>query len=126
MDADMAALGRTPTMGETNAADSAESVLLGFAVGDDPAAARAMGPIGRLEGMTGGVRLPPLFIRHGDADALIAHGQSERLRDAWLARDPGALVDFALVAGAGHGTSEFDAAGVMDPFLAFLQTHLAV
>ena len=46
MDADMAALGRTGAMGATDGADSAESQLLGFAVGSDPAAARAMGPTG--------------------------------------------------------------------------------
>ncbi|OZA08754.1 MAG: hypothetical protein B7Y02_12355, partial [Rhodobacterales bacterium 17-64-5] len=70
MDADMAALGRTPLMGPTDAADSPESRLLGFTVAEDRAAARAMGPVGRLEVLR--EPLPPILIRHGDADPLIA------------------------------------------------------
>jgi acetyl esterase/lipase len=114
MDADMAALGRTPSMGATNAADSPESQLLGFKVGDDPAAARAMGPVGRLEAMTPHA-LPPLFLRHGDADPLVAHGQSERLAAAWRVVDPAAVVDFALVPGGGHGGGDFDGDAVLAP-----------
>ena len=124
MDADMAALGRSAAMGATDAAGSAESQLLGFAIGTDPARARALGPIGRLHAMAARP-LPPLFIRHGDADPMIAHGQSERLAQAWAQVDPGAEVDFALVAGAGHGGAGFDAAAVMDPLVALLQRSLA-
>lgn len=118
MDADMEALGRTATLGTTNAADSAESQLLGFAVGSDPAKAKSIGPIGRLEAMSPRT-LPPLFIRHGDADPMIAHGQSERLAKAWAQVDPAATVDFALVEGAGHGGSEFDSDVVMGPLIDF-------
>lgn len=119
MDADMASLGRTPAMGETNAASSAESELLGFAVGSDPAKAKAMGPVGRLQGM-GRRPLPALFVRHGDQDVLIAHGQSERLVAAWAGVDPDAVIDFQLVAGAGHGGDAFDGDLVMPPLTAFL------
>ena len=123
MDEDMTALGREAAMGTADAADSAESVLLGFAVGENREAATAMGPVGRLAAL-GTADLPPLMIRHGDADTFIAHLQSERLRDAWLAADPDAVVDFALVAGAGHGGGDFDTAVVKDPLVAFLSTQL--
>lgn len=105
MDQDMATLGLTPIRGETDADDSSESLVLGYAIGSDRAAARAMGPIARLEKLR--TALPPILIRHGDADARIAHLQSARLRDAWRAADPKALVDFALVPGAGHGGKPF-------------------
>lgn len=123
MDADMAALGRSAAMGATGAPESAESQLLGFAVGEGPDAARAMGPVGRL-GQMAPQALPPLFLRHGDADPLIAHGQSERLAAAWAGVDPSAEIDFALVPGAGHGGDAFDGPVVMDPMLAFLGRHL--
>lgn len=123
MDADMAALGRTATMGQTDAADSAGSQLLGYAVGSDPAAARAMGPVGRLEAMAPRA-LPALFVRHGDADPLIAATQSERLVAAWAKVDPAARIDFALVAGAEHGGDDFDGEVVMAPMLAFLRASL--
>lgn len=123
MDADMAALGMTAVMGQTSVEGSPESQLLGYNVADNPAGARAAGPIGRLEGAA--LALPPLMIRHGDADNFIAHTQSQRLADAWRAAAPKAEVDFALVAGAGHGTSQFNAAGVVTPLVAFLQKHLA-
>jgi len=124
MDADMAALGRTAAMGMTDAADSAESQLLGYAVGTDPAAAKAIGPIGRLEAMVPRT-LPPLFVRHGDADPLIAHGQSERLVAAWARVDPTAVIDFALVPGGGHGGGDFNSDGVMGPLVAFLTRAFA-
>jgi hypothetical protein len=123
MDEDMAALGRTAAMGNTDPADSAESVLMGVPVGENREAATAMGPVGRLAAM-GPVTLPPIMIRHGDADPFIAHLQSERLRDAWMAADPAAIVDFALVEGGGHGGDLFEVAGVTGPLVAFLSAHL--
>jgi acetyl esterase/lipase len=125
MDADMAALGRTAQMGATDVAESAESQLLGFAVGSDRATAKAVGPVGRLEAMAPRA-LPPLFVRHGDADPLIAATQSERLVAAWSRVDPAARVDFALVAGAGHGGGDFDTDVVMGPMVAFLSETLPV
>lgn len=120
MDADMAALGRTAEMGPTDPADSAESQLLGFAVESDRAKATAIGPVGRLDAMQPRA-LPPLFVRHGDADTMIAQGQSERLVKAWQRVDPSARVDFALVPGAGHGGGDFDTDVVMAPLRDFLR-----
>ncbi|MDM7930432.1 alpha/beta hydrolase [Tabrizicola sp.] len=122
MDEDMATLGRVAPLGAVDVADSAESRLLGFAIGSDRATARAIGPVGRLERISG--PLPPLFIRHGDADPMVADLQSARLRNAWLATDPGAAVDFALVPGAGHGGEPFESGKVLADLLAFLQRTL--
>jgi acetyl esterase/lipase len=122
MDGDMAALGMVAAMGATNDIASPESQLLGFDVTLDPAAARAAGPVGRLDGVR--IALPPIMIRHGDQDNLVAHTQSERLAKAWAQTDPTAVVDFGLVASAGHGTSEFNAAGVVTPLTAFLTNVL--
>jgi acetyl esterase/lipase len=122
MDQDMAALGRTPLRGATDDADSAESRLLGFAVGTDRAAARDMGPIGRLDQLR--EPLPPIFIRHGDADTRVADQQSRRLREAWLAADPNASVDYALVPAAGHGGEPFKSGPVRADILSFVQAAL--
>ncbi|KAF0116996.1 MAG: hypothetical protein FD150_86 [Rhodobacteraceae bacterium] len=123
MDQDMATLGRTPQMGPTDAAASAESQLLGYAVGENRAAARAVGPIGRLSQLR--EPLPPILIRHGDADPLIADLQARRLREAWLAADPTAAVDYKLVPGAGHGGDAFATGAVKAEVLAFVQKALA-
>lgn len=123
MDQDMKTLGRTPQMGPTDAADSAESQLLGYAVGENRAAARAMGPVGRLGQLK--EPLPPILIRHGDADPLISDLQAKRLREAWVAADPKAEVDYKLVPGAGHGGQAFETDPVRAEVLAFVQQALA-
>lgn len=118
MDQDMATLGRTPAMGATDAADSPESQLLGYAVGENRAAARAMGPIGRLDQLR--EPLPPILIRHGDADPMISDLQAKRLREAWVAADPAARVDYKLVPRAGHGGAAFETGEVAADVLAFV------
>jgi acetyl esterase/lipase len=123
MDADLAALGRTPVMGATDAPDSPESRLLGFPVGDDRAAARAIGPVGRLDRLR--EPLPPILIRHGDADPMVADLQAKRLRDAWAAADPRATIDYALVPGAGHGGTQFETDPVRSDILDFVTRALA-
>jgi acetyl esterase/lipase len=123
MDADMAALGRTPQMGAADAAASPESQLLGYPVGENRDMARAMGPVGRLDTLR--EPLPPILIRHGDADPLIADLQARRLREAWLAADPTAEVDYKLVAGAGHGGAAFDTGEVQAEVVAFVRVALA-
>lgn len=123
MDQDMKTLGRTPQMGWTDATDSAESQLLGYAVGEKPDAARSIGPIGRLSRLK--EPLPPILIRHGDADPLIADLQAKRLREAWIAADPQAEVDYKLVPGAGHGGEAFETDPVKGEIMAFVQKALA-
>jgi acetyl esterase/lipase len=110
-------------MGATDAADSPESRLLGFPVADDRAAARAMGPVGRLDRLR--EPLPPILIRHGDADPMVADLQARRLRDAWAAADPQAPIDYALVPGAGHGGGAFETDPVRSEVIAFVTRVLA-
>ena len=122
MDADMATLGRVPAMGATDAPGSPESLLLGYPVAENRALARRMGPIGRLDQIR--EPLPPILIRHGDADPLVADLQAKRLREAWLAADPQAQIDYALVPGAGHGGEPFETGKVAEDILGFLTATL--
>ncbi len=122
MDADMATLGRTAAMGATDGPDSPESQLLGTPVADNRAAARAMGPVGRLDQIR--EPLPPIMIRHGDADPMVADLQAKRLREAWAAADPQAAIDYALVPGAGHGGAQFESGDVLADLVAFLTANL--
>ncbi|RYI01773.1 MAG: alpha/beta hydrolase [Acetobacteraceae bacterium] len=121
LDADMATLGRTPSRGPADEVSSPESRLLGYAIADKREAARAAGPLARLEKMA--EPLPPILIRHGDADTMVADLQAKRLREAWVASDPASVVDYKLVPGAGHGGSAFEMA-VKPDVLAFVQQAL--
>jgi acetyl esterase/lipase len=122
LDADLKTLGRAPARGLADEVESPESRLLGFAVGERRDAARAASPLSRLERMH--EPLPPILIRHGDADAVVADLQARRLREAWVAADPEATVDYKLVPGAGHGGAAFETDPVKAEVLAFVQHAL--
>ena len=122
LDADLKTLGRTPARGPADDPTSPESRLLGFAVGAKRDAARAASPLARLERMA--EPLPPILIRHGDADAMIADLQAKRLREAWITADPKAAIDYKLVPGAGHGGAAFETGEVRSDLLAFVQQAL--
>lgn len=122
LDADLKTLGRTPARGPADDAASPESRLLGFAVGEKRAAAHAASPLARLDRMR--EPLPPVLIRHGDADTMVADLQAKRLREAWLASDPTAVIDYKLVPGAGHGGEAFETGAVRADILAFVQKAL--
>jgi acetyl esterase/lipase len=120
LDADLAKLGRTPGRGPADEAASPESRVLGFAVGENRARARAASPLARLDRIR--EPLPPILIRHGDADTMVADLQARRLREAWLAADPAAKIDYKLVQGAGHGGAAFETGEVRTDVLAFVET----
>jgi acetyl esterase/lipase len=122
LDADLAALGRTPARGPADESQSPESRLLGYAIGERRAEARAASPLARLERLR--EPLPPILIRHGDADTVVADLQAKRLRDFWLAADPKAEVDYKLVPGAGHGGEAFETGEVRADILAFVTRAL--
>jgi acetyl esterase/lipase len=123
LDADMATLGRPPGRGPADEAASPESRLLGFAIGEKRAAARAVSPLARLDSLR--EPLPPLLIRHGDADTVVADLQAKRLREAWVAADPASKVDYKLVAGAGHGGAPFETGEVRADIIAFVTGAVA-
>ncbi len=78
-----------------------------------------MGPVGRLETMAPRA-LPPLFVWPGDADPMIAHGQSERLAKALAKVFPATRIDFAVLPGGGHGGGDFATEAVLGTMRDFL------
>ena len=122
LDADLATLGRAPARGPADEPESPESRLLGFPIGANRDAARAAGPLDRLDRLR--ESLPPILIRHGDADAIVADLQSRRLREAWRSADPAALIDYKLVPGAGHGGEAFQTGAVRGDILDFVRRAL--
>jgi acetyl esterase/lipase len=106
MDADIEASGVARATGRNDAADSPESALIGAAVKDNPEKAKAASPLAALANLPATAVLPPFLIMHGDQDPYIGRKQSERLRDALLAR-PGSSVDYHIVEGGTHGGGTF-------------------
>lgn len=125
MDSDIARLKAKILRPPADSAQSVESLLIGYAVGEKRQAASAMGPVGRLDGLAQGVRLPPLFVRHGRQDTIVSVHQAERLRDAWHRVDAGAPVDFALLDQEGHGTAAFGGDKVLGDLADFLARWMA-
>lgn len=125
MDADMARLGGEPRRLPADSPQSAESLLVGYAVGQRRDEATALSPVGRLGAMRPGTPLPPLMIRHGAEDRIVPPGQARRLREAWLAIDPGAAVDFAILPEERHGSAGFTATRTQEALAGFLLRHLA-
>lgn len=123
LDADLKTLGRNPARGPADEPESPESRLLGFAVGEKRDAARAASPLAKLDRLR--EPLPPILIRHGDADTVVADLQAKRLREAWIAADPKSTVDYKLVPGAGHGGDAFDTGEVRADVIAFVTKALA-
>ncbi|MEU1042959.1 alpha/beta hydrolase fold domain-containing protein [Streptomyces sp. NPDC005551] len=72
-----------------------EALLIGSALADDPAAARAASPARRV---TAGA--PPFLVLHGTADTIVPFAQSERLVAAL--REAGVQADFRPVEGGEH------------------------
>lgn len=124
MDADMIRQGVAFKRPPADSAKSVESLLIGYAVGQRRREATAMGPVGRLDAMAQGLRLPPLMIRHGLMDSIVSSGQAEHLRRAWQRVDTRAPVDFALLKSEGHGTRGFGSDQVLGDLAQFLSRHL--
>ena len=125
MDADAAAIGMTPRTGATASADSAESRLIGAAVGENTGLAFAASPLSYLAALPADTPLPDFIILHGGQDTNIARGQSGRLFSALLNRRGVGRLEYILLPEGTHGGGAFDR---LDPLLSvidFLETSLA-
>jgi acetyl esterase/lipase len=125
MDADMAVIGVTAAMGPTDAAISAGSRLLGAAVGENPALAKAASPLTLLADLPSDAVLPAFLIMHGAEDTNISRVQSGRLLSALLARPGTDRLTYRLLPGSGHGTGAFTRLDAMAEVVAFLRDTLA-
>jgi acetyl esterase/lipase len=122
MDADMEATGLTREGGRNDAPDSPESLLVGVPIRSDAARTRAATPLGLLDGLPPGTRLPPVFIQHGALDGLVAPRQSERLRDALVAR--GGECRLEILPDGTHGGGAFARPETMGRVTEFLRERL--
>jgi uncharacterized protein (TIGR03437 family) len=89
--------------GTTNTASSPESQLLGCTVGTCADKVKEASPVTYVSAAT-----PPFLIAHGSNDCNISHEQGRLLAQA-IAKAGGRPI-FRVLPGAGHGTSEFNAA----------------
>jgi len=125
MDADMAAVGMTAITGSTDDAGSAESKLIGAAVGENRALAEAASPLTLLAALPPEAELPPFLIMHGAEDTNISRIQSGRLLMALLSRPGTKELEYRLIPGAGHGSGAFKRLDAIAEVVAFLREKLA-
>ena len=96
-----------------NAPGTSAARFLGFVPSDRPADAERANLCRYVTAAS-----PPFLIAHGDADHRVGIGQSRRLQAALT--KAGAPADLVVVAGADHGSPEFDQQPLHDQTLAFL------
>ena len=116
MDAEALALGFTIA---TNAATSPESKYLGSAVPTIPDLVAKANPASYISSDDAA-----FFIQHGSADKNIPYTQSVNFHQALVKVKGADQASYELIAGAGHGTSEFSTAANLDKAIAFLDKHL--
>jgi acetyl esterase/lipase len=125
MDADMATVGMTAMTGPTDDATSAESKLIGAAVGENRALAEAASPLTLLAALPAEAVLPPFLIMHGAEDTNISRIQSGRLFMALLSRPGTEELDYRLLPGSGHGSGAFRRLDAIAEVVDFLRVKLA-
>ncbi len=104
--------------GNSDAADSPESILIGGALQRNKAKARAASPITYAHKSA-----PPMLLQYGDKDRLVPYEQGEALYEALKAK--GCKVTLQRVAGADHCFWGVDASPIVDDAIAFLKKTLA-
>jgi len=116
MDTEAAALGFTLT---TNASSSPESQLMGAAIPSIPEQVAKANPTTYISSDDAA-----FFIQAGDADRNIPYTQSKNFYEALLPVIGTSNVSYELIAGAGHGGSQFTATSNMDKVIAFLDNYM--
>lgn len=108
---------RLPDGHIADAADSAESRLIGGPIRTMGSVVTAANPITHVTRDD-----PPFLILHGDQDRTVPHHQSELLRDAL--RAAGVPVQFQTVAGGGHGGPLFQVPKIARTVVGFFDQQL--
>jgi acetyl esterase/lipase len=116
MDAEAAALGFTIT---TNAASSPESRLMGAAIPTIPALVAKANPATWISPDDAA-----FFIQVGDSDRNIPYTQSKNFYDALIPILGLSNVQYELIAGAGHGGTQFTSTSNMNKVVAFLDKFM--
>jgi acetyl esterase/lipase len=116
MDAEASALGFTIT---TNSASSPESSLMGAAIQTIPTQVAKANPTTYISADDAA-----FFIQVGDADRNIPYTQSKNFYNALTPVIGTANASFELLAGAGHGGTQFSATSNMDKVVAFLDKYM--
>jgi acetyl esterase/lipase len=114
---DLTAMVTTPGYTRHAQPDSAESLLLGGPVLENPEAARRASPLTYIDGGE-----PAFLVVHGTADPVVPLAQSQLLHNALAAA--GVPVAMTVYEGAGHGGPAFSAPDTVDLVIAFLDQHL--
>ena len=99
----------------SNAPGTSASLFLGFIPVDDPERAEVA-----TLATYAAPSAPPFLIFHGNDDHRVGAGQSRRLRDALV--NAGAAAELVIIAGADHGSPEFDQPDVQSRTLEFLRS----
>lgn len=116
MDAEAQALGFTLN---TNAANSPESRYVGAPIQTVPDRVTSANPAHYLSADDAA-----FFIQAGSADRNIPYSQSANFYDAVRAVKGADKAQYELIAGAGHGTSEFGSSANLAKVLTFFDQHL--
>jgi acetyl esterase/lipase len=125
MDADIEATGIERATGRNDGARSPESLLIGSTVADNPALARAAGPIARIAELPPGARLPDMLVMHGALDPYIAAAQGRRLHAAVAAHGTASRLDLDILPWGTHGGGEFEEPRTMTRVTRFLADSFA-
>jgi acetyl esterase/lipase len=112
----------TPDVSDHNAANSPESLLIGFPIQTVPEKTGTANPLIFTRPTPLIPRLPPFWIVHGSLDRSVGFNQSERFNAALLAS--GQTATFWPVLGAGHGTGVVDSQEVHSLLKGFLDRTL--
>lgn len=102
-----------------NAANSPESLLIGFQITTRPDLVAKANPITYISSDD-----PPFFIEHGLTDCTIAYGQSQLLYDKLIPVLGSQKVKLKLLAATGHGGGLFDDFVTVKEAIDFLDTYL--
>lgn len=108
MDEQFAASGVTPVFGATSSDTSPESQYIGQNITIDPELTQQANPMSYIDTLTP-ENSPSFLIQHGTADGNVPLQQAVDFEAALSAQIGSDKVDFTILEGAGHGTSEFDA-----------------